>query len=233
MRQFFTLRYWVTLLALCGLALGVMVLTSGSDDATPEVIGPTPGDLQTLLHVDFMTPVFGIQAPQGLTIVDGRLTADVALFIDTTRTMVIKAGTPGSNSCPNYAGVAQCVVAADLLGDAVLRFDLITAVPDVTIKLPAVLEMLDNQTVRLANGWVVHRALRVERVCDDETTSLPQFIEAYGETATSTYNFELQEMTRVTCPRATATTTTLPPLPTVPGGSTVISEAPGTTAEPG
>ena len=233
MRQFFTLRYWATLLALCGLALGVMVLTSGSDDVVGVTEGSLPGEPLSLLHVDLMTPVYAVQSPYGLNLVEGRLTADIALLIDGTRTMAIKAGTPGSISCVNYTGLGQCVIAVDLLGDAVLRFDLIPGTPGATIRLPAVMEMVDGQMVRLANGWVVNRALRVERVCDDETTSLPQFIQTYGDTATSTYNFELQEMTRVTCPRATATTTTLPPVPTVPGGSTVISDAPGTTAEPG
>ncbi len=91
--------------------------------------------------------------------------------------------------------------------------------------------MLDGQLVRLANGWVVHRALRVERVCDDETTSLLQFIDTYGDTATATYNFELQEMVKVTCPRVTATTTTtLPPVSTIPGP---VDTTPETTAEPG
>jgi autotransporter-associated beta strand protein len=52
-------------------------------------------------------------------------------------TMVIRAGTPGSNSCANYIGLGQCVVAADLLGDAVLRFDIVAGTPGVTIKLPA------------------------------------------------------------------------------------------------
>ncbi len=232
MRQFFTLRYWATLLALVGLALGVMVLTSGSDKAAPTDVTVVDGTEVNLLHIDVMTPVFEVQAPQGFTMQDGRLTADIALFIDGTRTMVIKAGTPGEMNCPDYVDLAQCVVAADLLGDAVLRFDLVSGTPDVTIKLPAVVEMLDNSMVRLANGWVVKRAFRVERVCDDETTSLKQFIEAYGDTATSTFNFELQQLVRVTCPRATATTTTLPPVPTVPGGSTVDT-VPGTTAEPG
>lgn len=232
MRQFFTLRYWLTLLALGGLALGVMVLTSGSDEPVAVTEGSLPGDVPAaLLHVDLMTPVYLIQAPDGLGFVDGRLTADIALFIDGTRTMVIKAGTPGANSCVNYLELVQCVVAADLLGDAVLRFEIIPGTPAVTIKLPAVMEMLDGQLVRLANGWVVHRALRVERVCDDETTSLPQFIETYGDTATATYNFELQEMVKVTCPRVTATTTTtLPPVSTIPG---TVDTGPVTTEEPG
>jgi hypothetical protein len=127
-RQFFTLRYWLTLLALGGLALGVMVLTSGSDEPVAVTEGSLPGDVPAaLLHVDLMTPVYLIQAPDGLGFVDGRLTADIALFIDGTRTMVIKAGTPGANSCVNYLELVQCVVAADLLGDAVLRFEIIPA----------------------------------------------------------------------------------------------------------
>lgn len=230
MRQFFTLRYWATLLALVGVALGVMVLTSDDGGGADPLDGVVP-DQVLRIDVDLITPVFGVQAPQGIQFVDGRLVADIALLIDATRTMVVKAGTPGDASCVDMVTPGQCVVAADLLGDAVLRFDLVSGVSGATLKLPAVMEMLDGQKVLLANGWVVPRALRVERLCNDETTSLPQFISTYGDLATSTFDVTTQELFRVTCPRTSATTTTLPPVSTV--ATLPLDTAPGTTEEPG
>lgn len=231
MRQFFTLRYWLTLAALVALAVGVMVFTGGGGDDAEEVgLGLVAPER---LQVDLITPVFGVQAPQGIEFADGRLLADIALLVDQTRTMVVKAGTPGDVSCADLVTVGQCVVAADLLGDAVLRFSLVSATGAANVKLPAVVEMLDGQKVLLANGWVVPRSFRVERLCDEETTSLPQFIDTYGEAATATFDFETQEMFRVTCPRTTATTTTVP-ASTVVEGTIVIGDDPtASTVEPG
>lgn len=231
MRQFFTLRYWMTLAALVGLAVGVMVFTGGGGDGAEQVGGELVAPER--LQVDLITTVFGVQAPQGIQFVDGRLLADIALLLDPTRTMVVKAGTPGDANCADLVNIVQCVVAADLLGDAVLRFSLVSATGATNIKLPAVMEMLDGQKVLLANGWVVPRAFRVERQCDEETTSLPQFIDTYGEAATATFDFETQEMFRVTCPRTTATTTT-EPATTVVDATIVIGDDPtASTVEPG
>ena len=234
MRQFLSLRYWFTLLALVGLALGVAAFTSrsggaagsASDIVLPDM-GPTPRS------ADLVQWVFGIQAPAGITFVDGKLAADVALLIDGTRTMIVKAGTVGESTCPTWDQQGQCTVAADLLGEGVLWFSLIPGPPGDTIKLPAVVELLSDNMVRLANGWIVHRASVVDRSCGDETTSLANFVATYGDSATATFDFAKQRIVKVTCPRTDATTTTIvvdttPPAPasTLPGGST-------TTIEPG
>lgn len=232
MRQFLTLRYWATLLALICLILVAVWVTSGGEDDNAVV--DDPGLLLApRLDVELLLPVESVQAPNGLQVIQGVLATDVAFVIDATRTMVVKAGTPGEVTCVDLVTPGQCVVAADLQGDAVLRFALVPATGGTTIKLPALMQMLDNRKVLLANGWVVPRALRVERLCDDETTSLQNFIDTFGDTATSTFNFETQELERVTCPRATATTTTTTPTGT--GGTVVVggTDVPGTTAEPG
>ena len=232
MRQFLTLRYWATLLALVGLLLVAMWVSSG-DDGSEAVVDDPSSLLVASLDVELLVPVESVHAPDGRQVLQGVLTADIGLVIDATRTMVVKTGTPGEVTCVDLVTPGQCVVAADLQGDAVLRFALVPATGGTTLKLPALMKMLDNRKVLLANGWVVPRALRVERQCDDETTSLQNFIDTFGDSATSTFNFETQELERVTCPRATATTTTTTVTGT--GGTVVVggTDVTGTTAEPG
>ena len=54
--------------------------------------------------------------------VDGTATGEMRLALDATRTMVVKPGTPGEITCAKLAEINQCIVAADLLGDAVVWF---------------------------------------------------------------------------------------------------------------
>jgi hypothetical protein len=124
--------------------------------------------------------------------------------------MIVKAGTPGEVSCPGLTGLAQCTVAADLLGDAVLWFSIVPGTPGSTVQLPAVVELLPGGWVRLADGWVLRHAAKVDRSCPEATASLVDFIDTFGSEATSTFNFDRQELVKVTCPRqrdAAATTT--------------------------
>jgi len=238
-RQFFSLRYWMTLLALVALAVGVSWLVSASDDSGDTSLVPD-SILDSLRpqprRIDLVQWVTTVQAPGGVGMTGGRLNADVALLLDPTRTMVIKAGTPGEMSCPLWEQPGQCTVAVRLLGEAVLWFALVPGPAGAVIKLPGVVEVLDDNLLQLANGWLLHRISVVERSCDDDTTSLTNFVQTFGDTATATFNFEQQKVVKVTCPRVRATTTTstvldlsstIPiPVDTVPEGST-------TTEEPG
>lgn len=197
MRQFLTLRFWLALGALGGLALALVLLfhrstpTAATDAAT--------GAPATERHIDLVSWVYQAYPQPGFAVRDGVATADLSLQLDGTRTMVIKAGTPGEQNCPALDQPAQCTVAADLLGDAVLWFGLVPGKPGSTVVLPAVMEMVDSPWVRLANGWVVRRASRVERVCPADTSSFADFIRTYGASATSTFNFDSQKIVRVTC----------------------------------
>lgn len=198
MRQFLSPRFWLTLGALAGLALLLVVLfhrttpPAGADAATGEPAAER--------HIDLVSWVYQAYPQPGFAVRDGVATADLSLQLDGTRTMVIKAGTPGELNCPALEKPAQCTVAADLLGDAVLWFGIVPGKPGASVVLPAVMEMVDSPWVRLANGWVVRRASRVERTCPADTSSLTDFIRTYGDSATSTFNFDLQKIVRVTCP---------------------------------
>lgn len=218
MRQILTLRFWLTLLALLAL-LGVasLIASSNSHENAEVEVGEPAGR-----SVDFISLVATAQLPPGFAMVGGRANADLFLAIDATRTMLVKAGTPGEIDCPRLAEPSQCIVAADLLGDGVLWFSIIPGTSGAVVPLPAVVELLPGGWVRLANDWVVQHAPKVQRSCDEDTTSLTNFIETYGDTATSSYNVEQQRIVRVTCPRAStnSTTTTTSTVPTASSTTT-------------
>ena len=214
MRQFFTLRFWLPIAALGGLALAVVAFTkSRESDAGPAVkdVGTATPDRT----IDVVAWVYAVQPPPGFAIVDGRANKDMALIIDGTRTMIITAGTPGEMDCPRFAELAQCTVAADLLGDGVLWFSIIKGVPGATVELPAVAELLDGGWVRLENGWVVQHAPKMERSCAEDSASLNDFIEHFGAAAKSTFNFEQQQVVKVTCPGGSSATSTVLPTTTL------------------
>lgn len=228
MRQFFTLRFWMTIAALGGLALVVVAFAkSRESDAGPSeaAVGTANPDRT----IDVVAWVYAVQPPPGFAIVDGRANKDMALIIDGTRTMIIKAGTPGEVDCPRLTELAQCTVAADLLGDGVLWFSIIKGVPGATVDLPAVAELLDGGWVRLENGWVVQHAPRVERSCPEDTASLNDFIDLFGATAKSAFNFERQQVVKVTCPGQSSATTTVAPTTTL---DPAILDPTTTTLEP-
>ena len=196
MRQFITLRFWLALGALAVLALLVTGLDRAESNAGSASLQQTERQIDLLHWVFLATPADGFAVRDGVT------TADLALQIDGTRTMVVHSGTPGQITCPDFELPGTCTVAADLLGDAVLWFALIPGPPDASIELPAVTELIGGGKVRLANNWVVSHAPKVERSCPAETSSLTDFIRTFGEEATSTFDFESQRVVKVTCPES-------------------------------
>lgn len=229
-RQIFTVRFCLTLFALLAL-LGVAqaIASSNSQHKAAVGVGEPAGH-----SVDFIALVQTAQLPPGFAVVGGRATADLFLVIDATRTMLVKAGTPGEVDCPRLNEPAQCLVAADLLGDAVLWFSIIPGAAGAVVPLPAVVELLPGGWVRLANDWVVQHAPKVERSCVDDTSSLTNFIELYGDTATSSYNVEQQRIVRVKCPRASTSTTSTPAAttPSTTAGSTSAESTTLVSVEP-
>jgi hypothetical protein len=193
-RQFFTLRFWLALAALGGLAL----LVGGLDRARAR--SDVAEVQQAERQIDLVHWVFLATPGSGFAIRDGVTTADLALQLDGTRTMVVKQGTPGEVSCAEVDRPGTCTVAADLLGDAVLWFSLLDGPPDASIELPAVTELIGGGKVRLANNWVVNHAPKVERSCPADTSSLNDFIKTFGTEATATFDFETQRVVKVTCP---------------------------------
>jgi hypothetical protein len=229
-RQFFTLRFWMTLLALGGLVLAAVVISNRFGDDGGGVDG-TVGAAAEERTIDLVAWVYAVQPPPGFAVVNGRTNKDMALIIDGTRTMIIKAGTPGEVNCARLTELAQCTVAADLLGDGVLWFSIIEGVPGATVELPAVVELLDGGWVRLSNDWVVQHAPKVERNCPEDTASLNDFIGVFGDAATSTFNFEQQQIVRVNCPDVTDETTTTSSVPPTTVDPNVIDPT-ASTLEP-
>ncbi len=200
------------------LGMATWIARSNSHDKPKVTVGAPAGH-----SIDFIGLVQTAQLPPGFAMFAGRASADVYLTIDATRTMLVKAGTPGEVDCPLIAEPSQCIVAADLLGDGVLWFSLVPGTAGAVVPLPAVVELLPGGWVRLANDWVVQHAPKVERSCADDTTSLSNFIETYGDTATSSYNVEQQRIVRVTCPRTSTSTTTTTTLVGAPPESTTLT----------
>jgi len=195
-RQFVSLRFWCALLALAALAGLFWYTTIGGDDALlPDEVANGPEQ-----HViDLIAPVYAVQGSPGVAISDGVLDGELRIVIDGSRTMVIAAGTPGRLDCPDLAELAQCVVAADLLGEAVVWFDVFASTTRRSVALPPITKLLSENRVVLENGWVVRRAALVERECAQDTGSLGEFAERFGEGSTTTFNLERQVITRVTC----------------------------------
>jgi hypothetical protein len=206
-RQFLTWQFWLSLVALAAITL-VLVLVVGRNDRAPEVAAPV-GEQSLVANaagaeqpIDLIVLVFAAQADRGFDIVDGRTTARIIIYIDGFRYMNIPAGTPGENRCGELDQLARCVVAADVLGDAVLWFSILPNEPRNLITLPGVVDVRDGGNVLLANGWVIRRAPIIERDTEDckaDTVSLSDFIERFAERSTSTYSMDDQRITTVTC----------------------------------
>lgn len=212
-------------------------------DSSVAVIGKPANPPVTEHRINLLHPVYSVSADPGFAMVGGVASGDMQLALDAARTVVIRAGTPGEVSCARLAEINQCIVAADLLGDGVIWFSLIPNPQRANVVLPGVTEVHDDHWVTLQNGWELPRSEIVERNCD--ATGLVDFVRQYGGSlSTSTFSFEQQEITKVTCleepeiPTTTSSTsTTLAPPVLVPIGTSVEGGLPeesvptGTAAE--
>ncbi|MFZ4809886.1 MAG: hypothetical protein ACOYL9_00940 [Ilumatobacteraceae bacterium] len=199
MRQFFTWGFWLALLSLVGLTVGLVVLTGllrGNDAEAVTAPVVVPGDPER--EIDLIDLVYYASADPGFAIVDGVTTGTMRIEIDGFRTMIIPPGTPGENRCAAIDQLAKCAVAADLLGDSVLWFSLVPIDRDI-VTLPAMSEVLKSNRARLSNNWIVRRADVVKRNCSDDTLSLRDFIQRYGDAAVSSFDIRRQQIVSVTC----------------------------------
>jgi hypothetical protein len=194
-RQFFTVRFWMAIAALGGLAAAVWVIVP--DDDAPQV--DSSGDGVVERRIDLIEPLFAISGPSDFAMVDGTAGSDLALVIDGARNLRVVAGTPGEITCTGTDQVGQCAVAVDLLGDAVLWFSIFDSTSQTSIELPAIRELRDQSEVLLANDWVVRRNESVIRTCDEDTTSLGDFVRTFGDEAVSVWGVSEQQINRVSC----------------------------------
>jgi hypothetical protein len=195
MRQFFTWRFWLSLLTLAALTFGLFTVTRSTEAVTAVIQEVAVPDR----HIDLIALVYLAQADPGFSIVDGKTTANMQISIDGFRYMNILTGTAGENRCGELTGLAKCAVAADLLGESVLWFSIIPIGARNQVLLPAVAELRDDGNVRLDNGWIVRHADVVKRLGCDDATSLTDFITRYGEGSTTAFSLDEQAVVSVTC----------------------------------
>ncbi|MCU1394737.1 MAG: hypothetical protein JWM34_3165 [Ilumatobacteraceae bacterium] len=202
MRQFFSWRIWAAFAALAGLALALkIVLPAG------QVSGSAPNG-QVARNVQFVSLVYAVQVPTTFTLDDGVVKGQVDFILDGQRTMHIYTGTPGEITCPDYSGVAQCVVLADLLGDAVVWFALVPVQPGSKVIAPPIVALPGDGIAELENGWRVPMEDVVDRSCPQETASLTDFIREFGPQSTTIIDVAAQKVSQVRCsPSVTAIST--------------------------
>jgi len=205
MRQFVSPRFWAALAALLAVTAGLwLFLVRDNSKVIANVVHPR----RDVHRIDLVSLVYAVQEDPGFAMHDGKANGSMRLIIDGSRTMLVTPGTPGEMSCTDTVSLARCVVAADLLGNAVVWFSLVSGAPAATVDLPGVVDVRANNWVVLANGWELRRSSEVELVCDDDTSSLGDFVDRFGEKATAVYDFDRQQVTKVVCPQAPVATTT-------------------------
>ena len=204
MRQFFSWRIWAAVGALVLLAVTLkLVLPASAVKSETTRIGPPDRTVQ------FVSLVYAVKPSNTFAVNDGIITGSADLVLDGQRTMHVVQGTLGEIDCPNYTQVGQCVVLADLLGDAVIWFALVPVQTGFKVEAPPIVELLTNGIARLKNGWLVPLASAVDRSCPQETGSLVEFLRDYGPQSTTVIDVAKQRVTQVKCsPSVTATTGT-------------------------
>jgi hypothetical protein len=229
-RQFITLRFWMSLLAVVALFGLVYVATRGEPHSDQVIAAADEGPVQR--HVDFVSQVYSINGDPGFAMVRGKANGELQLIIDGSRTMVVQPDTPGEISCTDLAAVGQCVVVADLLGDAVLWFALVPFEQARSVTMPGIAKLDDQNMVELTNGWLVRRAASVDLDCADDVSSLTEFVRRFGPSSTTSFSLDDQQIVKSACTQAPESTTTSvvpatpPPQDGVPGETVPPEEAP-------
>lgn len=178
---------------------------------------PNPNaSAQELHRVDMFAVVSSMTSDSGWTMA-GKTTSGgaIRMNLDDGRTLVIPEGTyvdaaPPVPACVDFSKPNGCVIAADMLGDAVVWFSLVQADSSnalTQLTLPGLVDMeKGGDWGILDSGWIVKLATPTVRDCGDtETTSLRDFINRFsGQSSTSIVNLTLDAVTRVKCVAASS-----------------------------
>jgi hypothetical protein len=210
MRQFFTFRFWLSIVAVLAL-LGVLYLNVR--DA--EVGKPAQAGGPTEREVDTVTRVLGARLDPGWTVRDGLTVGAAEIDTGYGGTLSIKPGTYGQLQCDALTTPGGCYLMADMLGNAVVWF-VVLPYPQTADRasLPAIELLLNDVTeAQLTNGWILPLANVVDRsLCSEDTTSLTNFIRKFGDRGTTILDVAKGEIVAVDCPddlASTDTTTTI------------------------
>ena len=163
-------------------------------------------------RVDLVAVVESVTTDIGWSMDGGRTVKAARISLDDTRTLTVSEGTLVAAHgdvpvCTDLSTPRACVLLADMLGEAVVRFALVpanTATPAATLELPGIVDMQANGDEGvLANGWVLQLAAPTKRQCPDTpTANLRDFITRFpGASARSTVDLVHDEIVRVECTR--------------------------------
>jgi hypothetical protein len=181
---------YAALIAVAVLFFGNIALNTVRDD------GPITPD-RILRKIDLVASVDAISADSGWSQSGAQTSGgQIRLSLDDLRTITIFEGTLVDDyqtvpTCADLSTPNACVLLADMLGDAVVWFALVSA--DTTsgrelLTLPGLIDMRANGDEGvLRNGWVLPLTTGVRRDCGDtDTTSLRDFITRFPDSASTT-----------------------------------------------
>jgi len=166
---------------------------------------------QTLHKIDLVASVDSINVDSAWSQENGVTRGGaMRLSLDDLRVLTVQDGTLTAEygsvpACSDFAKPNACVLLADMLGDAVVWFALVSSdalAGQEFLTLPGLVDMQANGDEGiLRNGWVVKLATPVKRECGDVTTSsLRDFITRFPDQLSKTIvNLTTDNVVSVKC----------------------------------
>lgn len=197
MRALLSLRFVAAVAGLFVLLFIVQSITATDEQdvdqvATESVDSSVARVMNLAERLDRSTARFAV-AP------DGTAASTATFTIEGQRSLTIVEGTPGVNDC-SIVEFAQgnCVIFADLLGEAVVWFSLQPVVDDDHVVLPAVVGF-ENELAILDNGMRLQHAPTFIRRCPNEYVSFTEMRTDIGTDFVTWWSLEDGELTDVVC----------------------------------
>lgn len=166
---------------------------------------------QTLHKIDMVASVNSINVDSAWSQESGRTRGGaIRLSLDDLRVLTVQDGTLAADygdipACTDFAKLNACVLLADMLGDAVVWFALVSSdalAGREFLTLPGLVDMQANGDEGiLRNGWVVKLAAPVKRECGETaTSSLRDFIARFPDQLSRTVvNLTTDNVVSVKC----------------------------------
>ena len=197
MRALLSLRFVAAVAGLFALLFIVQSITASDDTEVGPVSNETADSpimrvINLAERLDRSTSRFAVTP-------DGTAATTATFTINEQRSLTIVEGTPGVNDC-GIVELAQgnCVIFADLLGDAVVWFSLQAVVDDDHVVLPAVVGF-ENELAILENGMHLKHAPAFIRRCPNEYVSFTEMRTDVGTDFVTWWSLEDGELTDVVC----------------------------------
>lgn len=166
---------------------------------------------QTLRKVDLIASVNSVNVDSGWSQENGVTRGGaMRMSLDDLRVLTVQEGTLAADddstpACKDFVKPNACVLLADMLGDAIIWFALVSSdalAGREILTLPGLADMQANGGEGiLRNGWVLNLATPVKRECGDSvTSSLRDFITRFPDQLSKTIvNLTTDNVVSVKC----------------------------------